>query len=192
MFRTFFIGCSFTDEGLAPLEEFEEQINKGHTCLTLNTIDCLLNLITSKKDKSKVSYFKLKNVIKALENDIVHHNMHSSKQMRNIMCTETPASPSQNGLSEIQQLKESKSRAKGRNHRLESYLNQVELRMEEKFKNIGHAFRTFDTDGDSRITFQEFWLGLEKIGIFMNRATCQELFDYLDENNDKYIEFTEF
>jgi Ca2+-binding EF-hand superfamily protein len=58
--------------------------------------------------------------------------------------------------------------------------------------NIGHAFRTFDTDGNSKISFQEFWHGLDKVGIPMEMNTCKEIFDYLDENNDCYIEFGEF
>lgn len=79
-----------------------------------------------------------------------------------------------------------------RTERIQSYLLMIEMRMEEKFKNIGQAFRTFDTDGDSRITFEEFWKGLTNVGIIMEKDTCKELFDYLDENGDRIIEFNEF
>ena len=68
----------------------------------------------------------------------------------------------------------------------------IEMRMEEKFRNIAHAFRTFDTNGDSRITFEEFEAGLRNVGIAMNKKTLKELFDYLDENKDNIIEFNEF
>ena len=68
----------------------------------------------------------------------------------------------------------------------------IELRMEEKFRNIGQAFRNFDRDDDSKITFDEFSQGLVHAGISMNIQTCKEIFDYLDENKDQIIEFNEF
>ena len=88
--------------------------------------------------------------------------------------------------------KELKAKPSKENELIESYLNQIELRFEEKFSNIGHAFRFLDANGDSKVSFDEFWVGLDKIGIIMEKSTCKELFDYIDKNKDNNIEFNEF
>lgn len=204
LLRTFFISCSFSDEGLCPTVEFEEKIKKANTTLSWSTIDQLIALITSKRDKSKVSYFKLKNLIKYLENDQLYKNMHSSTQVKKLITDpfEGLRAPitENNELQTLRNEKSENAQIGDRTNqlwvfnkfRLHSYLNQIELRLEEKFKTIAKAFRTFDSDGDSRITFEEFWIGLDQVGIAMKKDTCKELFDYLDENKDEHIEFNEF
>lgn len=58
--RTSFIACTFTDQGVASSVEYETIIKNSNLGLTWETINMLLNLIAVSKDKSKISYFKLK------------------------------------------------------------------------------------------------------------------------------------
>ena len=88
--------------------------------------------------------------------------------------------------------KELKTKPPKENKLIESYLNQIELRFGEKFLDKGHAFRFLDVNGDIKVSFDEFWVGLDKIEIIMKRSTCKELFDYIDKNKDNNIEFDEF
>lgn len=130
-------------------------------------------MITIPSDKTKISYFKLKELIKNLEEDQIHIDLHNSSQIKQVFSRspEPVKKAEKSERDEIVLLKETGSKPTEENERIESYLNQIELRLEEKFVNIGHAFRSLDSDGDSRISFDEFWLGLDKIGIIMERST---------------------
>lgn len=192
--RTIFIGWAYTEEGLLPTIEFEEALKKGKTGLSWGTIDSIISLITAKNDKGKVSYFKLKNMINSLQSSQFFQDNLSSQNVRSLMTdfVEPRTAPHLNSKSELKQITEAKDKESRRDAKIEAYLNQIEIRLEEKFRNIAHAFRTFDTDGDSMIQFDEFWVGLNKVGIYLDKQACLELFNYLDQNNDKVVEFNEF
>jgi hypothetical protein len=196
LLRNLFISWTLAEDGLVPAIEFEAQLKNSKTTLSWPTIDALISLIASKKDKSKLSYLKLKTLLQTLEEDQLYRDMHSSKQMRALI--EDSLKPekskfvksSSDNKHELSQLREGNCKKKSAH--IDSYLNQIELRLEEKFKTICQAFRSFDTDGDSKLTFDEFWVGLDKVGISMNKQICRELFNFLDENKDQVIEFNEF
>lgn len=130
-------------------------------------------MITVPQDKSKISYFKLKELIMNLQEDQMHFDLHSSSQMKQVFSRspEPAKKAAKTEREEIGQLKDANNRPAQAGDRIESYLDQIQLRLEEKFANIGHAFRSLDADGDSRISFEEFWLGVDKIGIVMEKST---------------------
>jgi hypothetical protein len=85
MIRAFFIECQFTDDGLAATIDFENKIRNANTTLSWSAVDSLITLITSKKDSTKVSYFKLKSLIQTLEEDRLHDDMQNSMQMKKLI-----------------------------------------------------------------------------------------------------------
>lgn len=54
------------------------------------------------------------------------------------------------------------------------------------------AFRGFDEDGDSKISYQEFVNGLSKLGIYLSDEDMFDTFSYLDEDSDGYLMLNEF
>ena len=66
------------------------------------------------------------------------------------------------------------------------------MRIEEKFKDFRHAFRTFDKNYDGSLSFKEFMSGLENIGIRMNLPDFHLIFDMIDYDKKNEIDFSKF
>lgn len=49
--------------------------------------------------------------------------------------------------------------------RTEKMIRFIHMRLEEKFRDYRHAFRSFDTNYDGTLSFKEFMTGLENIGV---------------------------
>ena len=62
----------------------------------------------------------------------------------------------------------------------------------ERFKDIVHAFRYFDTDHQLSLTLNEFAQGIEYLRIKMSFEDVKRLFMYLDVNFNKEINLNEF
>lgn len=49
--------------------------------------------------------------------------------------------------------------------RIDKLFRYVHMRIEEKFKDFRHAFRSFDKNFDGGLNFKEFITGMEGIGV---------------------------
>lgn len=78
------------------------------------------------------------------------------------------------------------------NDRSEKLIKYIHLKIEEKFKDFRHAFRSFDKNYDGNLTFKEFMTGLENIGIRLPLEDFKLMFDALDYNNEGEIGFNSF
>ncbi len=78
------------------------------------------------------------------------------------------------------------------NDRSEKLIKYIHLKIEEKFKDFRHAFRSFDKNYDGNLTFKEFMTGLENIGIRLPLEDFKLMFDALDYNNEGEIGFNNF
>lgn len=71
-------------------------------------------------------------------------------------------------------------------------IRYVHLRIEEKFKDFRHAFRSFDKNYDGNLSFKEFMTGLENIGIRLSLEDFLKIFQVLDYNQSNDIDFSKF
>lgn len=78
------------------------------------------------------------------------------------------------------------------NHLDHPLINFLEIKMEEKFKTIHDAFRTFDENGDSKLNYEEFERGMLNLNTDLTRDDIRRAFDLLDENRNGELEYHEF
>lgn len=71
-------------------------------------------------------------------------------------------------------------------------LNFLWVKIEEKFTKTSHAFRYFDEKCRSKISFKEFEKGIEKLRIKFHRDDMKEIFNYLDTDQDRFLNYVEF
>jgi len=64
--------------------------------------------------------------------------------------------------------------------RLDRLLRYVHVRIEEKFKDFRHAFRSFDKNFDGGLNFKEFITGMEGIGVKFKISDYRLIFEALD------------
>jgi len=58
---------------------------------------------------------------------------------------------------------------------------------------LGRAFRIIDNlDGNRKIDSQEFFVGLQELGVKINKTEADALMGYFDSNGDGCINFDEF
>ena len=123
--KTTFLTCQYTDEGFADKVEFESKLSKHKVYLSKVTQEKMYNCIVSKKDNNKISFIKIKKVAEFLKANEkrVKDEYHAKDLMYGKITTK------ENFL----------------DHPM---INLIEIKMEEKYKNIHDSFRTFDTNGD--------------------------------------------
>eukprot|EP00347_Sterkiella_histriomuscorum_P007996 403346767 len=78
------------------------------------------------------------------------------------------------------------------NDKTDKLVRYVHMRIEEKFKDFRHAFRSFDRNYDGNLSFKEFMSGLENIGIRLNLEDFLKIFQVLDYNQTNDIDFSKF
>lgn len=66
----------------------------------------------------------------------------------------------------------------------EKIIRFVHIRLEEKFKDYRHAFRSFDTNYNGTLSFKEFITGMENIGIRLELEDFKVLFETIDYDKD--------
>lgn len=71
-------------------------------------------------------------------------------------------------------------------------INLLESKMEEKYKTIHDAFRTFDENGDSKLTYAEFEKGMLNLNTDLTRDDIKKAFELLDVNRNGDLEYHEF
>ena len=65
-------------------------------------------------------------------------------------------------------------------------------KIEERFHKVAPAFRYFDINNNGIICFNEFEIGIHRLGIKMTREQARGLFDYIDTDQDGNIQYYEF
>ena len=78
------------------------------------------------------------------------------------------------------------------NHLDHPLINLIEIKLEEKFKTIHDAFRIFDANGDSKLNYEEFVDGMNRLAADLSQEDIRKAFDMLDGNKDGVIEYHEF
>ena len=68
-------------------------------------------------------------------------------------------------------------------------LKQIHSRIEQKFKDYRNAFRHFDLNFDSQLSFEEFVVQSEFIGVSMSINDFKLVFKTLDYDNKSEIDF---
>ena len=66
------------------------------------------------------------------------------------------------------------------------------MRIEEKFKDYRHAFRSFDKNYNGTLSFKEFMNGLENIGVRMSLEDFRTIYETIDYTNTGDIDFNKF
>lgn len=93
--------------------------------------------------------------------------------------------------SEAQAPASSASQAQAQNH-TQQLLRIIHMRLEQKFKDYRKAFRHFDVNFDGSVEFHEFVQGLELCGINMPYHDYKLVFDAINWDNAKEIDFSKF
>lgn len=96
--------------------------------------------------------------------------------------------PRSQANSEVQAASEAQSE---QNH-TQQLLRIIHLRLEQKFKDYRKAFRQFDVNFDGSVEFHEFVQGLEICGINMPYHDYKLVFDAINWDNSKSINFNKF
>uniref|UniRef100_A0A7S3N5E6 EF-hand domain-containing protein n=1 Tax=Euplotes harpa TaxID=151035 RepID=A0A7S3N5E6_9SPIT len=71
-------------------------------------------------------------------------------------------------------------------------LDMLWLKIEERFHKVARAFRFFDINNNGTICFNEFELGIHKLGMNFTREHAKKMFDYADTDHDGNIQYNEF
>jgi len=66
------------------------------------------------------------------------------------------------------------------------------IKLEEKFKNMGIAFRYFDKNYNNSVSFPEFQNSLDTLNIKFSIQTMHEIFCFLDSDKKDYITYFDF
>ena len=76
--------------------------------------------------------------------------------------------------------------------RIDKLFKHIHARIEEKFKDFRHAFRSFDKDFGGSLDFKEFITGMEEIGIKLKLPDYRRVFDTVDYDGKGEIDFNKF
>lgn len=76
--------------------------------------------------------------------------------------------------------------------RIDKIFRHIHARIEEKFKDFRHAFRSFDKDFGGSLDFKEFITGMEETGIKLKLGDYRLIFDAIDYDGKGEIGFYKF
>jgi Ca2+-binding EF-hand superfamily protein len=75
---------------------------------------------------------------------------------------------------------------------ISNLVESFSIRLMQKFKKIGNAFRHFDRDFDNQISFKEFRIVCEEMDLRYSSDEIEKLFGYLDSDGGGSIGYLEF
>ena len=87
----------------------------------------------------------------------------------------------------LQQLKEKNVRM-----HIAKIIKLIAIKIEEKFSSVAKAFLHFDVDDDRKINRAEFSKGLEGLRVKLSKQDMDKVFDYLDQDQTNFLDFSEF
>lgn len=76
--------------------------------------------------------------------------------------------------------------------RIDMLLQHVNNRILEKFRGFTDAFRRFDKNFDGSLNFREFVQGMGEMGINLTLPDYRLIFDKIDFNQEKEIDYFKF
>ena len=68
-------------------------------------------------------------------------------------------------------------------------MDMIWSKVEEKFTMLQAAFRFFDKDNSGELSFNEWAIGIESIGLKLTQAELRKSFKFLDVDGDGTIGF---
>ena len=57
---------------------------------------------------------------------------------------------------------------------------------------MGRVFKIIDNSGDRKMDKEEFYFGIKELGVQITKKEAEALLDYLDTNDDGYVNYDEF
>lgn len=75
---------------------------------------------------------------------------------------------------------------------IHNLVNFMWVKIEERFNKTSHAFRYFDEKSRSKISYREFEQAIAKLKIKFHKDDIKEVFNFLDQDKDKYLNYLEF
>ena len=75
---------------------------------------------------------------------------------------------------------------------LQKIANRLSDQAYTKYKNMQDLYRELDTDGDGEINFEEFDAGLKKCGFLVNRRDTEAIYQMIDRDHSRTIDYSEF
>jgi Ca2+-binding EF-hand superfamily protein len=76
---------------------------------------------------------------------------------------------------------------------LEKVRISLQNRGANTIRGLGRAFKIIDSyDGNRKIDKEEFYFGLKDLGVNISKKEAEALLDYLDTNDDGFVNFDEF
>lgn len=75
---------------------------------------------------------------------------------------------------------------------LTKLMTLISIKLDEKFTAFAKAFLFFDCDGDQLITRTEFAKGIENMRVKLSKVDVDLVFDHLDVDGDKCLNYKEF
>ena len=73
-----------------------------------------------------------------------------------------------------------------------SYAREIVGKINEKYKNLQRAFRNFDQEKSSYVTFSEFIEGLVQLNVNLNEKQIRSVFEVLDQESKGHLNFEDF
>ncbi len=71
-------------------------------------------------------------------------------------------------------------------------VEQLIEKLDERFKGINDSYRYFDQYSRGKVTFSEFQLTLQNIGMVLSYQDLCTLFKFFDEDNKSYFTYPDF
>ena len=75
---------------------------------------------------------------------------------------------------------------------MHSMINFLWVKIEEKFTKPSQAFRYFDDKSRSKISYSQFENAITKLKIKFHKDNIREIFTFLDQDKDKFLNYMEF